>query len=95
MEVKNMYNAGDFENKNGWPLYKGVAVEKAELQEMQDWIKESVSKFECYFNSMITAIKFTIDSLSKFGEYFRPKYRTEEFIQHEAPEFWFKSKFGE
>ena len=85
----------DIEMVKNYPVYKGVALEKAELQELNYIFKDVVKGMIKSVKPFMEAIQELTKSLSDWGNtIFGTKYQTEKYIQQNSPEHWLKWKYG-
>lgn len=80
------------EFKSNYPVYKGVALEDAELVEIGDALKLVISNIRQSFQRLMESV---LEACRNIWGLFGIKYRTESIIGILAPEHWLKWKYKE
>ncbi len=92
-------NIEQIEMRSNWPVYHNVPFEKAELQEISDYVSEVGAKLTEGITDMANkihdALKPFLDSFRNFISHLPINYRSEEYILVLAPDHWIKWEYGE
>lgn len=74
--------------ENNWLVYKGVALEDAEIKELTDVCVDMYNKVSGTLYSFALAVNECAKNISKGFSVFAPRFKTESIIMKYAPEYW-------
>lgn len=85
----------DLTFKNGYPCYKGLPLEDAEIQEITNAVGDMATAFTNFIIRTCEAFKPIAEAFKKSIEIFliEPKYETERFIQLHTPKYWIRNRY--